>query len=496
MKKNLIILLSLLSVNANAQTYSSQPAESISKDASLGYHDGFGTADNNYGTDIYFKAFCIPGASGGENTNRGLIQFDLSSIPSNAQVISATFNLYATGYINASLPGHFGGNSAKLFRVTSNWNESTVTWNTEPSYNVSDFVAVPASSSSTQDYSMNITSWTQDMVNNQIQNLGFLLKLDVEDPNNSAALTFHSSGASSASDRPSIEVEYVLGGDTLCFTTGVEVPDADASLGYHDNYATSGNNYSTDVYFKAFCLPGASGGQNTNRGLLRFDLSSIPTNAQVTSASLSLTATGYINANLPGHFGSNSGLLQLVTSNWSLGTVTWDNQPAITATGQISVPASSSSTQNYTIDVMDFVEGWVSAPSTNYGTLFRLVSENPSSSAALTFHSSNASNADDRPRLCVTYKDGDLEVTTLIAENFKLTLYPNPANGCFNVSTEGVNIQEVRVMDLSGRIIYDQLNNCESNTYRVSAIDWPKGCYLVTIVGDNNEIITQRIEIQ
>ena len=55
----------------------------------------------------------------------GLIEFDLSSLPANAQVTSATLSLYQA--FNNCL-----GCRYDAFRITSAWNEGTVTFNTAP----------------------------------------------------------------------------------------------------------------------------------------------------------------------------------------------------------------------------------------------------------------------------------------------------------------------------------------------------------------------------
>jgi hypothetical protein len=78
------------------------------------YIDG-GSPTNNYGSDNTFEVRPDNGAD-----RRGLLKFDLSSIPSNATITSATLYLYERG--------NKTGQTTYIYRVTSNWNESTVTW--------------------------------------------------------------------------------------------------------------------------------------------------------------------------------------------------------------------------------------------------------------------------------------------------------------------------------------------------------------------------------
>ncbi|OGS40648.1 MAG: hypothetical protein A3K77_08525, partial [Euryarchaeota archaeon RBG_13_31_8] len=59
-----------------------------------------------------------------------LIKFDLSSIPSSASIISASLHLYYYDYWDTNPVGR----PINCYRITSSWNEMSVTWNTRPSY--------------------------------------------------------------------------------------------------------------------------------------------------------------------------------------------------------------------------------------------------------------------------------------------------------------------------------------------------------------------------
>jgi hypothetical protein len=74
-----------------------------------------GSLLRNYGNDNTFEVRPDNSAD-----RRGLIKFDLSSIPTNANITSATLYLYSQDNKTGQL--------TSLYRVTSNWNENTVTW--------------------------------------------------------------------------------------------------------------------------------------------------------------------------------------------------------------------------------------------------------------------------------------------------------------------------------------------------------------------------------
>jgi hypothetical protein len=59
-----------------------------------------------------------------------LIKFDISSIPSNATIQYASLQGYYDHYYDGNPSGH----QVNLYRITSDWNEETVTWATHPSY--------------------------------------------------------------------------------------------------------------------------------------------------------------------------------------------------------------------------------------------------------------------------------------------------------------------------------------------------------------------------
>jgi hypothetical protein len=138
------------------------------------------------------------------------------------------------------------------------------------------------------------------------------------------------------------------------------------------------------------------------RGLFRFDLSTLPDNAKILSAKLSLysapspTNTGNL---VDANFGSNNALLlQRVTSEWD-NSVTWQSQPSTDASSQISLPATNQSLLNLTIDVTDMVK--TMAQSDNYGFMLKLQNEVIYNSRV--FCSSKHHDATKHPKLVIQY---------------------------------------------------------------------------------------------
>lgn len=135
------------------------------------------------------------------------------------------------------------------------------------------------------------------------------------------------------------------------------------------------------------------------RSLLKFDLTQIPDTAVVLSAKLNLY---YIDNGNGTHYGDNVSLLQKVTTPWNKMTANWNNQPTATTLDQVYIPAATDPTQNYTnIDVTTLVSKMVRDPATNFGFLFRLVTEESLTRTILA--SCDNPNPAGRPKLTIEY---------------------------------------------------------------------------------------------
>lgn len=203
-----LIGLFSLSISAGAQVFVNLP---VSIDSPVGYHDDYNTANQNFGNAAFIASFQIPGYHFGVNTNRGLMAFDLSSIPVGSTIISAKLNLHAyTDFTVAVLQnGHCGNNQSKLSRITSNWNESTVTWNSQPTVSNVNEILLNQSNATNQDYlNINVSNLVQDMVNNPTTSFGFRLAL--ADEVVTSSLAFCSKEFANPAKRPSLLVEYRL----------------------------------------------------------------------------------------------------------------------------------------------------------------------------------------------------------------------------------------------------------------------------------------------
>ena len=82
-----------------------------------------------------------------------------------------------------------------------------------------------------------------------------------------------------------------------------------------------------------------SGILNVTRFAIQFDLSELPENAIITKAYLSLyfNSSSTVGAN---HEGENFFIIKRITSAWDENLISWQNQPILSATNQITVSKS------------------------------------------------------------------------------------------------------------------------------------------------------------
>jgi len=162
-------------------------------------------ANGNYGDieDIHLLAWTQNGAL---NLNRAFIEFDLTALPSEAQIDSAFISLY----YNATSPygsDHSGETDFVIQRITTDWEESTITWVSQPSASESKQVLVPGALTKTQDFeNIDITKLLRDINNDRENSHGFLLKLQNESPY--SVLRLASSDHRDKNVRPELEIYF------------------------------------------------------------------------------------------------------------------------------------------------------------------------------------------------------------------------------------------------------------------------------------------------
>ncbi len=398
---------------------------------------------NNLGThpDLQANAWTFSPTPG---VLRSLLQFDYSSLPSGAVITSAYLSLFeSVGSNSGDHSTTSGSNEAWLQRVTSNWDESTVTWATQPSTTTTNEVTLSASTSANQNYpNIDVTLLVQDMVSSG-NNYGFMLRLVTEQ--HYRRLNFASSDNSNSALHPSLVINYTL--PITCITLQPDAKGGEDAM-IVDYLPTSNLGTHPDLQANAWTFSPTPG---VLRSLLKFDYSAIPANAILDSALLSLyESVGSNSGDHSQQSGSNEALLQRVTGPWSELTVNWSTQPATTTDNEVTLPASTSANQNYLdMDVKNLAQDMIN--SDNYGFMLRLVTEQHY--RRLNFASSDNANAALHPSLKICYNDVTGIVENKIPFEQLISLYPNPANDKLFIEANGLDVIEINIYNTNGSLV-------------------------------------------
>jgi hypothetical protein len=196
-----------VNVNANqttylnpALTYASTQTITLQPDAAgidTGIESVFPT--NNYA----LLAFTGIGNSA-STIVRTYIEFDLSSIPADVIITDADLKLYQYNTIGS---GNF---TIGLYKVTSNWDESTITWNLQPTSSTNAEITNNITAGAITWKSWDIDTLVQDWLDGTITNYGMMLKDTDESLVNTIAYFWTSDYTIDTTKRPILEIDYYI----------------------------------------------------------------------------------------------------------------------------------------------------------------------------------------------------------------------------------------------------------------------------------------------
>ncbi|KAA3638778.1 MAG: T9SS C-terminal target domain-containing protein [Bacteroidetes bacterium] len=394
--------------------------------------------DQNIGTTQMYKAHSGT-MSGVPFIDRSLINFDLSSLPENAIIVSAKLSLFANT-VNGGHSTVDGPNNCWIEKIIQPWEEETVTWNNQPATTTENRVALAASQSFDANYiDINVTNLIKDIFENPSEGFGLMLKLQNETLRRS--LEFGSSDAPDDNLHPKLVINYyeaeecsVLLSDDMDARVQSNIPD---------------QNIATSQVYKAHSGT-MSGEPFLDRSLINFNLSELPENAVIVSAQLSL----YANTVNGGHStvdGPNNCWLEKITEPWEEEAVTWNNQPATTTENRVALAASQYAEQNYLhIDVTTLMKEIHENPDNGFGLMLKLQDE--SLRRSMEFGSSNAPDPEIRPTLLVCY-----DINTSVEEQntvfSPITISPNPASRHLELNWGDNGFETIQLLDAQGKKI-------------------------------------------
>ncbi|MGE0433474.1 MAG: putative Ig domain-containing protein, partial [Planctomycetota bacterium] len=202
-------------------TLALEPDAAAGKDAPV----WAGSAGTNYGTSQWTWA----GFVGANSEINSLIQFDLTSIPTFAQVTSASFDWSNTAQANLD------GINVDCHVITAAWVEATVNWNTRPAHNVNLFDTKVFSGGYGWETWTNMAATVQNWVSGAVVNNGFTFKA----PNAGAVYAAGGTSDAAAGTWPKFTVDYNLGPVIQTPAAGA-LPDGYVSTAYTQAYTISG----------------------------------------------------------------------------------------------------------------------------------------------------------------------------------------------------------------------------------------------------------------
>ena len=175
----------------------------------------------------------------------------------------------------------------------------------------------------------------------------------------------------------------------------------EATLSWTNSGTITGSNFNLQ---ELLAMAWTTGGELlVGRGLFKFDMSAIPTNATIVSAKLSLYSTpNPLNGNqVDANYGNNNAMfIERVTSTWN-STLNWPNQPFGDNATQVSIPQTNLSTFDLIdVDVTNLVTPMISG--VNNGFKIRL--QNEAYYNLRNFCSSKHAVTGKRPKLVITYQ--------------------------------------------------------------------------------------------
>ncbi len=477
-------IIALLPLFTNAQsTLVLQPDSINGKDAYLDDISGVGQPNCPE-----FNA-CAWTIQGNPVLERALIDFNLSALPANATIMSAKLTLYnnpnsSNGFQNGEHSHISGSNASVLQRITSPWLES-VDWANQPTTTNVNEVVLPQDTAPHQDYTINVTQLVIDQINNPGNSFGFMLKLQTEQFYR--ILVFASSDHPNSALWPKLEITYT----SPCTNTLVLQPDSvNGKDDFVDDLSGVGQANNPEFNAAAWTIQGAP---VLERGLIDFNLSALPANAIVQSATLTLynnpnSSNGFQNGQHSHISGSNAAVLQRITSPWAE-NCPWNALPTTTTVNQAILPQDTTPNQDYVVDVTQMLIDQINNPGNSFGFMLKLQTEQ--FYRILVFASSDHPNPALWPKLEICYSTPSA-IEELANNAFDFNTSPNPASSMLLINcTKPAN--GYCIYDVTGRKVSQFI--AVSTSFTIDVQNLSNGVYFIK-VNCGNQYLSKKIFIR
>ncbi len=228
--------------------------------------------------------------------------------------------------------------------------------------------------------------------------------------------------------------------------------------------------------------------ETIERGLIEFDLLSIPSGSIINSAFLTLyndSTSSCFNGHHSSLSGSNQSVLKRIITNWNEDIVNWNNQPNTTTQNEVILAQSITPNQDYTnIDVTAIIQDMIDNPTSSFGFLLMLQTEQYY--RCLLFASSDHPDYNRHPKLEITY-------TTNIGINDNkelldlVEIYPNPTDDLLFIKFNQIKDKSVlvNIIDSQGKLVLNtQLESTIEAPFKIHLKNYPAGIYFIKIQGE------------
>lgn len=233
---------------------------------------------NNYGSDTTFHVYS-------QSTNkdrRVLVKFDLTAIVSGSAISTATVSVKL---VNA--PGT--NRQYDIYRVTSAWDEKSVTWSTRPSIAASLTSSTASGVTNDVTLSWDVTADAQAFLSGTTNN-GWVIRDATEESTsantNQATFASRENGTNAARPQLSIDFASPSPADTTNFNSPTSHVAVTSSAGDNNGYNNAGNAFSGDGSFAVDNNSGSNSnsnctGSNTDKHVFSNYNITIPTGASI-----------------------------------------------------------------------------------------------------------------------------------------------------------------------------------------------------------------------
>jgi len=378
----------------------------------VGYYNGFG----------YFH-------------QRAMVEFDLSSIPSDAYIHDAKIGLYQD--IGSAHASSNQVHTVHLYRITGTWAEGanngtagSVCWNDQPAVNTTSLGSMSINGVPGGTWrewgGSGVVNLVQGWLNGSIQNRGVMFRNSTADENDDGAHKFYSDNQ--GTNPPRLWIRYHVLPTPTPTNTPTVTPTFTASptptsytehevmisttkdshvRDYNDDYKA--RNYG--VYNRLLIGYYNGWGYYHQRGMVGFDVSEIPSNATVVECNVTLyqdIGAAHASSDQP-----HTVHAYRITSPWSEGTsngtpgsVCWNDQPTINTTSLASLAIAGVGAGTFRAwsgsGLTSVVQGWINGSYANYGIMFMNSVSNENDDGAHKFYSKEQGSAP--PTVYIKYR--------------------------------------------------------------------------------------------